>query len=193
MSKVTIPIIAILFLVSAFLGYQIFVNNRTISELTANKKELTSQLSQAEIKLNTSQAELLENKNLIEEYQSDMEDAQKEIDEKQETISSLKRTITQLSNENDKIKCSTSLSASEISASTNQGLTDAITKAVENDYGFTSISTTFRTVWNNSKTAIFTIKDPDRASVEVVVSWDFNTSRVNGIYNINSACMYFIR
>ena len=172
-------------------GYVYNQNKETKSLLSVKETELiqkTDKLNQTEDKLTQTEEVLLKS-------QTDLQDLQKDLTIKQLAFDKLQKDFNGLNGEIDSLRmvnCSKTIKASEIqSVNTNLGLVDIITRIVESNYRFSSIQTTFDTVWNNSKTAIFEILNPDKESIKVVVSWDSKKSRVIGIYDFYFACFYF--
>jgi regulator of replication initiation timing len=89
--------------------------------------------------------------------------------------------------------CSTPIPADKVeSVSTNQALIDPVTKAADDYYGMNSVNTTFELLWNNTKTAIFTILQKDKTSTKVLVSWSFDTNKVLAITDVGEGCLYYL-
>ncbi|HEX8992414.1 MAG TPA: hypothetical protein VF784_12110 [Anaerolineales bacterium] len=94
-----------------------------------------------------------------------------------------------LSRQVQRVMCPHTIPLSAVTdVSSNAALVEPITKAVEQNWGFSSIDTSYKTLWNNSKTAVFDILDQDRASVKVVVSWNRDASKIDGIYDVAGTC-----
>jgi hypothetical protein len=66
---------------------------------------------------------------------------------------------------------------------------------MEEDYNMTSVDTSFDVQWNNSKSAVFDvigIDSGERYSYKAVVSWDFDKSQINAIFDIGQGCYYYV-
>ena len=165
----------------------------TLNEKENSIKDLNSNLNQTKVLLTEKGNKLSETEKLLSQ-------ARTELKSKDESITSLKSQLSTERQENvsltmkvRKIMCSSNtISKNEIVlASTNQGLVNPITRFVEAAWGFSSTNTWFDTLWSNSKTAIFDVQGPDKATVKVVVSWNRDTSVIKGIYDIGLTCFYF--
>ncbi|MGA2821795.1 MAG: hypothetical protein ABSF61_14245 [Anaerolineales bacterium] len=92
--------------------------------------------------------------------------------------------------------CSTNIPASQVvGISTNPALIEPVTKAVEQASGDVSANTNFDVIWNNSKRAIFTVyltENAKQVTGKVLVAWDHNATVVDGIFNMDDACMFYI-
>jgi len=78
------------------------------------------------------------------------------------------------------------------SVSTNQSLVDPITRAVEEGYGKSSVSTSFTVLWNNSKTANFDVILPGNISIKVIASWNLDTGVLQGVYDVGGSCFLYL-
>lgn len=157
--------------------------------------ELHQDLKEVDGKLSAKEKELTETEKQLSQVKADLTDSKAELAKGQKIMSDLRKQNDALRRQLiqwNAVKCNTPIPYEEVnSISTNQGLIELITKTAEDDMGFSSVRTSFEVLWNNSKTAIFTIVDQERATVKIAVVWDFNTGEVIGIYNLNWACVYY--
>ena len=178
-----------------FLAYQYSNHTASILQLDEDLKQAKGDLSQAEQELGQTKGQLSKTEGELSRVKADLASSQAELDKRQHSIDKLRddnRTLSRDLADIQAMNCGRRIFESEIrSVSTNQGLVELITRAVESNYRFSSINTTFDLVWNNSKTAVFDIQDQDRGTVKVVVSWNSTTNRVTGIYDVNGACFYY--
>lgn len=184
MSK-TITVILVIALFGSLIGIGFLYNQN---------KNAMNLLGAKETELIQKTDKLIHTEDALKKAQTDLEDLQNSLNIKQLAFDKLQKDFYNASAEANRLKtarCSKVISASEIQGiTTNQGLVDIITGIVESNYRFSSVQTTFDTIWSNSKTAIFNILNSDNESFQVVVTWDFKISKVVGIYDINKACYY---
>jgi chromosome segregation ATPase len=149
--------------------------DKTKSELSDANSEITT----LETAVDQTETELVE----LDEQLTNIKDKATNLNqEKNELVTKLNRTQCYISVPSSKVK----------NASSNNSLIEPITTAVEDNYSFASIRTTFSALWNNSKTATFEVLDSDRAAVIVVASWDSDSGNLQAIYDVNSACYYYL-
>lgn len=197
MNKTVIIILSVALLLSlAGVGFLVFQNidkTKTITQLSGELKNTKNSLAQTETKLTQTENKLTQTEIDLSKAQNDLSEKNKQIDSIKSDNKNLLSDKVNLTNKLSKAMCGKTIDADSIkSVTTNAGLIDSITKVVETHYNFSSIDTFFKVAWNNNKTAIFDIMNKDRTTVKVVVSWDFAKSQINGIYDINSACFYYI-
>lgn len=188
----TILIILVIALVSSLIGVGFLYNENDQAKSLLVTKD--AELSQTKDKQSQAEKELSQTEKELLQSQTDLQDMQKTFAKNQASLDKLQKDFNLLNGEVSRLRtanCSKTIKTSEIQTiTTNQGLVDPITKTVESLYKFSSIKTSFDTIWNNSKTAIFDIRNSDNESFKVVVSWDFKLSRIKGIYDIYGACFY---
>ncbi len=127
--------------------------------------------------------------------------SQDELAKAKDEIIKLKKTVDEFFREKSNLAakvshfmCSPQIASTQVSGlSSNQGLIEPITSAVERYYGAPMINTSFKLAWNNSKTAIFDLLDKEGATVKVITSWDFKDNLLLAVYDINAACLFYFR
>ena len=181
--SVLIAVIGLLVISLGGNAYQFYLRSTWVSAYERTKQELDNakkDLAKTNSKLADTEQELMKEK-------SASADLSKKLNASLSEKAILQGKI-------DRVNCPIQIDKSRIDAvSSNQGLIDAITNATERSYGIVSVGTSFSTIWNNSKSAIFTITAKDASTIKAVASWDFNISRVNAVYDINDGCVYYSR
>jgi hypothetical protein len=144
-------------------------------------------------KINKTNLDLSDTKTILAKTQKDLQTASENIKHNADRLAEMNLL---LAGENAKliaINCSVTIPTDSVKGvSTNQALIDPITKAAESYYSINSVSTTFELLWNNTKTATFTLRFPDKSTSKILVSWGFNTNRVKSIFNMGDGCLYYI-
>lgn len=145
-------------------------------------------------KLNEVNVQLSDTRSALLKTQADLETTKESLDKKTDALSALSKKYTEVSTKLNRVMCKDIISAETVkSVSTNQALIDPITKVSEKYYSDNSVNTTFELLWNNTKTAEFTITWPDQLTSKVLVSWGFDTSRIEAIVNAGDGCLFYIR
>lgn len=105
----------------------------------------------------------------------------------------LQNSYASLKSQVGRLMCLYVISPSQMnSVSTNQALVEPITRVVDAEYAISSINTGYDLTWNNSKTAIFTVENSNRATVKVVASWGSSSNKLEAIYDIGQGCFYYL-
>ncbi len=180
-------ILLILLLVSLIWnGYLIVTNIQQSITLQSAKATATAQVSALNNAIATSNAGLITATSDIQKLKNDNSSLSSSV---ATAIADKNQKSVQLS----RALCTHPIPASSInSISTNGGLVDPITQAVEDNWNFNSIDTKYETLWRNNDSAEFSIYDQDHASVKVIVSWNSDTGKIDGIYDIGHACFLYL-
>jgi cell division protein FtsB len=151
----------------------------SLSNKTKEAATLSNQLSETNSKLSESQANL--------------ETTTETLKKKSDALKDISKKYTDVFIQLGKVMCSDTISPESIQTiSTNQALIDPITKVAEKYYADTSVTTTFELLWNNTKTAIFTITWPDQFTSKILVSWGFEANKIQTILNVGDGCLFYI-
>ncbi len=201
-----ISIILLVFVLVASLGgnaYQYYRLTQVQKQATSLQEDLSSNQSKlskttSELKTANEQISTLDNKistlsskvSTLNDQIQQAEDKYNDLDKLQsDTQSQLNETQTEL----DSTYCPVTIPIVDaMYTSTNSDLREPITAAVEKDYNLSSTSTSYTTIWNNSKDAIFTITLSNHTNTKVAVSWSWsNDYHIRAIYNISAGCYFY--
>lgn len=199
--KNAILIVVVLALLASLGGNGLLILNdasqaKAIQGWQAQNSSLSSRLATVTTQRDQALASVAEDKDTISGLQG-------AVKEKDDLIASLHSQVTDLQGSDSnmqsqlsRVMCSASIPASGVAGlTTNQALIEPVTKAVEQETGLVSTDTTFEVVWNNSKTAIFTVyvtQNGKQVSGKVVVSWDESASEVDAVFDMTDACMLYV-
>ncbi len=189
--KKAIFIASAIFLVGSLVGVGILLyhnieKDKRLSSLTSELNQSDSQLTQANSQLS--------------QVNSQLSKATSDLAERDTAIASLKSSLNTTNQKYqdayrraNEATCAETIPTDQVaSVSTNQSLSDPIIRAMEAEYGKPFVSSSFAPVWSNSKTAIFTARNANNETDKVVATWDLNTGRLAGIYDMGQGCFYFL-
>jgi len=193
--KIGIAIIVVLVLsiiLNGIMGYLIAQKNNLITKFTNEFYQATLELETKKIMLSQVQDKLTSTETQLSQRQSDLA-------KEKEITSSLNQQVTDLINEKnsltgklDGFMCRFTMPSEQAAlVATNESLVDPIAKMIEQAISGGVIYKGYTLLWNNSKDAYFVYFDKDQTSTKVVSVWDFDTGKLNAVYNINGNCFYY--
>jgi len=190
MKKLLLTTILTLLVASlAFNGVQFNASAQQDAAITLMKDEnqsqadelavLQSRLDETEILLQNALLAIEENSNTITTLQSDYRILQSSSAAAQSKVNGL--------------MCKNRIAPETIqNLSTNQSLIEPITAVMEKNYNFNSVSASFELVWDDNKSAIFSVTNQKNEIARSIVTWGQTSNNVEAVYDIALACFYYI-
>lgn len=177
-------------------AYQFYQSNQTRDQMQSLQKDLSnsqSKLSTALSDLNTAKSDLNKANAKISTLTEQADQAEDKYNDLSQLQSSTQSKLDAAQADLYALYCTATIPIVDAKyASTNTSLLDPITEVVEKSSDKSSIGTSYKVIWNNSKDATFTIKMQDNTTSQVVVSWSWSSpSHVRAIYNINGGCYFY--
>ncbi len=177
-------------------AYQFYQSDQTRDQMQTLQKDLSnsqSKLSTALTDLTAAKSDLNKANSKISTLTDRAEQAEDKYKDLSQLQSSTQDKLDDAQADLYAVYCTTTIPIVDAKyASTNTSLLDPITEVVEKYSDKSSIGTTYKVIWNNSKDATFTVKMRDNTTSQVVVSWSWNSpSHVRAIYNINGGCYFY--
>ena len=177
---------------NAVLGFVVFDFNRQIFSLqrSVDQKQtringLIEQNNEATGQIKAANEVVATQQNTITRLQAAEETYKRELNNYRDRLSKADYFVS-------RAKCSVMVDELKAFAATrNEDVRSAIIKVHDATYSNKSISSQWITMWSGSKDAVLLITTKENTSTRFIVTWTYNGSAIQTIYDVNSGCITY--